>query len=526
MPAKTTATPLTASLMRIGGVVVPIAIAVFLVFNQANFLMGRALLIAFGHTESTYKSATLQWNGDVVAKDVVIHPFDVEQEEVAIRFERAHLETPGWFWFLRNAFDRKLKRAHLDRLHLTLTGAQSAAGMEPSLGDLGPVGATSASPFEAEGCLQDGMWIREELVEMGLSPGPTTLEFDYRVERGDLLTTVVLETAGVSRVRLDRVGRLPGRSNMLLLDTYADETRSERWEVRDQGFVAARNRHCAKKDRTDPLRIVDRHMESVERLMDTLGIGMDKPALAIYRRFARGGGTLTYSVTYPKPLPAELLYELREHPEVIAGSNASISHEGASSPVRWQHFDPLPLPGLEEGEPTYAALLKERAGTSRDASAPAPGGAEVTRSAPVGTTAAAAPAAAAGELDLDALIASRSGQKGAAKSRGDRAPGPDAQAPTDAAPPGTQAVADSDAGPALAAPAAPGSLRAGSALQWDQLAAMRGHLVRVWTVHNPPRTVEILSGSGSAVRVSARLGGGNAEYTIQRGAFLRATLVR
>jgi hypothetical protein len=38
--------------------------------------------------------------------------------------------------------------------------------------------------------------------------------------------------------------------------------------------------------------------------------------------------------------------------------------------------------------------------------------------------------------------------------------------------------------------------------------------------------VEILSGSGDALRVSARLGGGNAEYTIQRGAFLKASLVR
>jgi hypothetical protein len=526
MKTKSASTPLTGSLMRIGGVVVPIVIAVFLVFNQANFLMGRALLIAFGHTETTYKSASLQWNGDVVAKDVVIHPFDVEEEDVAIRFEHVHLETPGWFWFLRNTFDRKLKRAQLDRLHLTLTGGQSNAGFEPSLGDLGPVGAVSASPFEAEGCSQDGMWLREELVEMGLKPEPTTLEFDYRVERGELLTTVVLETKGASRVQLDRVASLPGRTNMLLLDTYSDETRSERWEVQDQGFVAARNRFCAKKDKTDPLRIVDRHMESVERLMDTLGIGVDKASLAIYRRFARGGGKLIYSVSYPKALPGELLYELREHPGVIASSNASISHESASSTLRWQSFDPIPLPGLDEGEPTYAALLKERAEKLRETPADAAIATDASTAA-VDAGNAAAPATPA-TLDLDALIAEKTAEKSAAKAAADRA----TQDPTDSTaaattatepPPATTTVVDApvatDAPPAKA-------MRSGTRLQWDQLSGLQGRLIRIWTVHNPPRTVEILSGSGDALRVSARLGGGNAEYTIQRGAFLKASLVR
>ena len=63
-------------------------------------------------------------------------------------------------------------------------------------------------------------------------------------------------------------------------------------------------------------------------------------------------------------------------------------------------------------------------------------------------------------------------------------------------------------------------------LEWGSLANYRGRLVRIWTVHNPPRTVEILSGDASSVRVTARLGGGRAEYTIQREGFIRATLVQ
>jgi hypothetical protein len=48
----------------------------------------------------------------------------------------------------------------------------------------------------------------------------------------------------------------------------------------------------------------------------------------------------------------------------------------------------------------------------------------------------------------------------------------------------------------------------------------------LWTVHNPPRTVELLDIAGDTARVRARLGGGHAEYTVQRSGFIKATVVR
>lgn len=524
MPPKSTAsTPLMSSLTRIGGVVIPIVIAVFLVFNQANFLIGRALLIAFGDNESRYKSASLEWDGDVVAKDFVLYPYDDEDETTTIRFEQVHLETPGWFWFLRNTFDRKLKRAKLERLHLTLTGGSSAAGIDPSLGDLGPFGAISASPFEAEGCMQDGMWIRDELVEMGLNPEPTTLEFDFRTEAGQLLTTVVLETKGASRVQLDRRGNLPGRDNMLFLDTYADETTSETWEVQDQGFVAARNRFCAKKDKVEPLRFVDRHVESVVRLMDTFGIAVDAEARSIYRRFARDGGKLTYQIAYPKALPAEFLYELRAHNDVIGTSRASLDHNDRTATLRWDRFDPVPLPGLDDGEPTYAALLKERAEAIKGGASAIAGGV-VPPQASVATDSAATTSTATATESIDALIAARVAAANAAKTPAAVATDADAAQAPDTATSAEPIAASESANPET--PVASIAPRRGSQLQWTDLTAMQGRLVRIWTVHNPPRTVEILGANAGELRVGARLGGGNAEYTIQRSAFLRATFVQ
>ena len=58
------------------------------------------------------------------------------------------------------------------------------------------------------------------------------------------------------------------------------------------------------------------------------------------------------------------------------------------------------------------------------------------------------------------------------------------------------------------------------------MARHRGRQVRLWTVHNPPRTVELLEVGADEVRVRAKLVGGHAEYTVQRAGFIKATVVR
>ena len=68
--------------------------------------------------------------------------------------------------------------------------------------------------------------------------------------------------------------------------------------------------------------------------------------------------------------------------------------------------------------------------------------------------------------------------------------------------------------------------KAGTPLAWSDLPNYRGRVIRVWTVHNEPSTVNLLDAEGAAIRVMARLGGGHAEYTIQREGFLRASLIQ
>ncbi len=472
------------SVVRILGILVPILALGFLVVQQANFLVGRSLLIAFGDAESTYRNAWFELDGDLVAKDLVVYPYE-ESREVVVRFDSVHLETPGWVWFLRNTFDRKLAHAKLDRLHLTLSGVTSDDGLDPSLGDLGPLGALSASPFEAMGCLNDDLWIRSELEAMGLMPGKTSLDFDYQVKGRELLTAIVLHTPEVSTARLERREQLPGEVNALLLDQYPSRVTHERWQVQDLGFVKARNAWCAKKDGTDYRTFVARHVDSVVRMLEAGGLAADAASIEAYRGFAWEGGELAFGGEYPQPLRSDELYAARDSGAALLRMNPVIERGGQRWAVQWRRFDPRPLPGLDELTP-YAALEKERAGvdpTARKAASPAaPPPASVLASAPVANVPTTATRASSLQAPAKAYASSL----------------PSAST---LAPPGTQ-------------------------LSWGDLARYEGRVLQIWTAHNPPRTMTLLDANGSELSVRAKLGGGHANYRIGKSAFLRATLIQ
>lgn len=457
------------------GVLVPVVALAFLVLQQANFLVGRSLLIAFGDAESTYRNAWFELDGDVVAKDLVVYPY-AETRDVALRFDTVHLATPGWLWFVRNTFDRTLDHARFERLQLTLGGVTSSEGVDPTLGDLGPFGAASASPFEAQGCLDDDMWVRSELEQMGLSPGLTTLGFDYRVDGRQLLTSIVLQTPGVSTARLERREQLPAAVNVLLLDQSPSLVQSERWQVQDHGFVEARNAWCAKQDGIDAPAFVARHVESVARLLETVGLAADPAAIDAYRSFAADGGAFAFGGEYPEPLRSDQLYAARDNGVALLRMHGLLERGGQRFAVQWRRFDPKPLQGLDKWT-THAALQKERgvdpfaARTARAAEA-------------AGITAATAP--------LASSIASRTGGRPLASSL-----------PTAST---------------LAPP--------GSKLPWGELGRYRGRVMQIWTAHNPPRTVTLLDANASELSVKVHLTGGSALYRIAKGAFLRATLIQ
>src|SRR5688500_18444542 len=455
------------SVVRILGVLVPVLALGFLVVQQANFLIGRSLLIAFGEAESTYRHAWFELDGDVVAKDLVVYPYD-ESREVTVRFDSAHLETPGWVWFVRNTFDRSLAHAKLDRLHLTLSGVTSDDGVDPTLGDLGPIGALSASPFEAMGCLNDDLWIQSELGAMGLMPGKTTLEFDYQVKGRTLLTAIVLHTPEVSTARLERREQLRAEVNALLLDQFPSLVTQERWQVQDLGFVKARNAWCAKKDGVDYRTFVTRHVDSVVRVLEAGGLAADAASIEAYRSFAWEGGELAFGGEYPQPLRSDELYAARDNGAALLRMNPVLEHGGQRMAVQWRKFDPRPLQGLDELTP-YAALQNERgidpSGVATAASVPMPAATTTTAEVPSPSPSANVPAAArASSLPPPAKPYASSLPTASTLS-----------------PPGTQ-------------------------LSWGELARYAGRVLEIWTSHDPPRTMTLPAAHGTESSVRTKYG--------------------
>ena len=330
---------------------------IFLLVHQANFLVGRSLLIAFGNgADSTYKGAWFDMGGNLVAKDFSLKPYGPE-DDATLTFKHIRVETPGWFWIFKTIRTGKIV-ADTDRLHVTLSGGTSDAGVDPSLGDLGPFGTDTASPFEAEGCLRDAVWLRSELVDMGLSPGPTVLDFDYQVDGSKLESRITLDTPGVSKVTLTRHEVLPGTINPYLLDLTQTATTDERWQVQDQGFVKARNAFCAKRDGIGEPEFVQRHMASVQRLLATQGLVLDEASLEAYASFARSGGEISFGGAYVTPLPSTIYYEARDTGAAFTRMTGIFEREGRKTAAVWTQTNARPLAGLETMA-TFAAMQKD-----------------------------------------------------------------------------------------------------------------------------------------------------------------------
>lgn len=505
------------TLIRIALVLVLLLAAATAAVRQADVLLGKALTGAFGTRQVTYRSVWFDARGNVTARNVSVRPDDLREAQLA--FDRVWLETPGWGFFLRHAFDRELQHAPWPKLRLVFADLERSDGLEVLLPEFGPVGPASGAMLETAGCSVSRAFTTENLREMKLSPGITTLELEQRVDGEAAYRMLALETPGSSRTQLERHGRL-ARPRTSLLDTRLEaRVDSERWRVRDQGFVPARNRFCAAMLGIAARELPERHIAAIDELLQHIGLAVDENARAFYRRFARSGGEISFGGEYALPLvPDEALGD-RDDGRALARMSASLERDTRAVPVAW-----------------------------RSVAMPALPNAGVTANVPIAPPKTVAPVTVV-RVEVPAQAPKPESEPAQAESSQAEIPGPDlaktqpvpVQAPA-REPSKPEPSTPAQQAPSIAAPvietasstpprsasnglrivehAAPATRRA--ALGWDELARHQGRRIRLWTVHNPPRTVEVLSVRGDSARVRARLGGGQAEYTVQRSGFLKA----
>jgi hypothetical protein len=337
-------------------------------------------LIGWADFDRTY----VDWSGDIGASNVRIWPWDGNRETDAITVERFVIDTPGWGWVLKSAFSfggssRLLKnraarwaakRASegspleeipaMPRIHARFENVVfSDYAHQYMLAD-GVHGLASGAIFESEGCGQDVYWSEGELAgNLGLPGRGVNLELDVQATGGESISIrFQLDAPGRSNWRYEANWQTPHEGNLVLVDWEQARLRDEMWTVKDDGFVAARNRHCADRDQLTEAQFIDRHIDYLQRRLLNWGLLADPGLIAQYRTFVAGSGnTLTWSAKPIDPVALDKLYSFSATDMLwLLNANLRVNSEKAG-PFKLHVVGEVPYPDSEEIE--SAARMRE-----------------------------------------------------------------------------------------------------------------------------------------------------------------------
>ncbi len=469
------------SVWRILGAVGAGVALIALPILHANNLMERTIRATFPEYEVAWRSTWPRLLGGASASDVVVQPFGDEEPDEEFRFRRVTLKVP-FFQYYKSLVKRWNGHKEIDDVEMVFEGGHGSMTM-PLLPEASAFGNVSLSPFEAEGCMQDAAWIDSEFADMGLPDEPLKMTLRLWREDGKAMIESTLGKPGVGELRYLSVSELKDKAALLsYYYTHEDEPVSDEWHLRDDGFVAARNRHCARKDGIDEAEFVERHVYTVKRGLEAVGVAPTAELEAAYRGFSTRGGTLDVKTTYADA-SAFVAGEDDDIGDLLEYMRTEISINGSELPYPVRPVAARALPAAADSEPTFAALRGEwEALRGADGSATALADA---------TTAPAVPVAAP----------------------------PPATEAAPSAPPVPAATDVFIAPPAAAAP------DAGTITDYRELGKQAGQRYVVHFRNKSPMRVEVVGMEGGSVRVRRNLPSGMAEHLLDRATFVRAERV-
>lgn len=270
--------------------VVMLALAAALLALQADAAVARIADALKPGYDVTYASPRVGFDGDLSVRELRVRASG--DDRATLTAQRAVLRPPGAEWFLRAAFGSGETLPPIDRLSLTLEGVAVEGG-----GELHPavrwIGTRSAAPFEGAGCGSSLRFGAEDWEKLGIEAGVATIDAGYAVT-GPGLATVTANFAipGSSRVEHRRVLKLDDPLHPLAADRASVATVESQWAVVDDGFIAARNRLCARRARVARNRFADVHVAAVRDWLRRFGLEASPELVDSYRRYALAGGEL------------------------------------------------------------------------------------------------------------------------------------------------------------------------------------------------------------------------------------------
>lgn len=348
------------SIWRILGAVGAIILVVGYTMVHTNFVTGRSLLLAFPGWEVTYKNCWPNPLGGAWVSDVTLMPFEGDEED-AFHFDSLTVDVPMFQFYssgLRKKFRNRLEA--IKDIRLEFSGGRGTL-VGPFSEELLVFGNASAAPFEAAGCMEDDAWISEEFADMGLTAGPTSLTMIWHRSDNRLVKEQTVHTPGVGRVDYREEQVMHDEFPLFsLIETDQNELATGEWRIRDEGFVAARNAWCARKDGISPAQFVDRHVATVQRVLAAIGMEPRDETKVAYRRYAEKGGTLDLVVNYSPTIDAAI-YEDDDWGRWLARTNGELVVEGQSTRLGMRAIPERPFSDDFEEMTAFAAMQAEQA---------------------------------------------------------------------------------------------------------------------------------------------------------------------
>lgn len=462
------------SITRIGGAVFAVVAAVTLPVLRANVVVDWALQQQFG-TGHTYKLKSVRPSfSGFTASDV-----EIEWGETPVLIHRVWVDV-GFIGMLKASFSRNSEKV-LENVKITFEDIRNSEGVQLTQADL-PVGGVSASPFEAEGCGDNQVWLPAEINSMGLTVGQTDLVLERRTQNGAVTNTESLSTAGIARASLESKGTdaIPGGA-------WGDvQWQSERWEFEDQGFVAARNAYCARQAKISESDFHSRHMAALSRLMSSEGLSASPEMLALYSDFARTGGSLSIDARYGMKVTSSNYGDIAWGDQ-LASLSGEMQRADARVPLNWTRTTAQPFQEADLDKTTFEIMLQEGfqfsdTGFSSEAATPADPNADTTVVGADGTRSSSA------EVASETLVVS-------------------AQAPPPSLAPEMIAIHEDE----------PEYIT-----DFQQIGKMVGRRIRLERRARPALIAQVLSGDAKQLQVRVRQPGGYADISVPRGEFIRA----
>ncbi len=328
--------------------------------HQADAVAHRSVSLAFPNWDIYYGSIWLRPGGGAWISDVDMVPLNGDEEDI-YHFDKVAVEIP-FFQFYRSAWDWDL----LDRMprikDVTLHLEGGSGPMQwPFSREMALFGNASASPFEANGCAEDGSFTADEFPAMGLEAKPTRLTMAWHRQTDRIIKEQSIETPGVSRV--DYRGELLVHDQLPLLSSLGsadDELSMAEWHVVDDGFVAARNAYCAKKDGVSPSEFIERHLSTSQRTLAAVGMQARESTLSSYRHFVEQGGNLDLVVNYSPTIDGSVRND-DDWSRWLARTQGQLSVAGRSTALSVRTIVERPFPETDQYTSVWQILSAEQA---------------------------------------------------------------------------------------------------------------------------------------------------------------------